>query len=580
MASCGRKEACGGVFSSGLGDSDWQVCELHKPVDRSANRRDINPLFRPMNPYSAANADFYELTMSVGFWLDYHESTYPKPMKKLVHDAYFRKFPAENPERGDIYGYMIQSGVGPLVDFLINAHFTDEDIDNLKNHPAFTSGFEAKRKLDILTALKSWRFTGDVEAIPEGMPVAPFIPLVRITGNPIDTHIAETMVLNCLNTGLAYSTKARRISYSAGNIPVMDFSFRRMMAGVGGTTEIVRALMIGGFVGTSHTQAGRLLGVPQMGTHAHSWVMFFGSDQKAFEIYGLYYPESYCALLDTYDTLGKGVEADIKTTKRMILKKIGNQSESDIEKILTRDAATWRRIIETNRDTLGNIVYYARNDSGDQEYFTREVWRKFEEAGIESVKKIIATNDLDEYTLHQIVNGDSKVHVAGVGTKAVSDIPSPGVVYKLSAVIEDGNVRSVVKSGNPIKSTIPYPNVPLVLYDLKNQINGYVVCLPEEVEQLRKNWMTEIIAPDNPYHREKVSFASFFPLLQQYVKGGRLVVPENTFTDTKFLMRDAAHAFGTLPDSHKRLLFPQRLKYGLTPALYELRERLVKESHK
>lgn len=546
-------------------------------------RGDINPLFRPANPYSATNADFYELTMGVGFkdleLVKYSGHQYYGG-RKLVHDAYFRKFPAENPERGDIYGYMIQSGVGPLVDFLINAHFTDEDIDNLKTHSAFTSGDEASLKLAVLGNLSHWRFTGDVEAIPEGMPVAPFIPLVRITGSPLDTHIAETMTLNCLNTGIAISTKARRIVHSAGNIPVMDFSFRRMMAGVGGTTEIVRALMIGGFVGTSHTQAGRLLGVPQMGTHAHSWVMFFGSDKEAFEIYGLYYPESYCALLDTYDTLGKGVEADIEITKRLVLKRIGDQPEHDIEAVLKRDAATWRRIIETNRNTIGNIVYYARNDSGDQEYYTREVWQRFEEAGIEAVKKIIATNDLDEYTLHQIVNGDSKVHVVGVGTKAVSDLPSPGVVYKLAAVIENGtSIRSVVKSGSPAKSTIPYPNIPLVLIGRDSKICGYVVCLPEEESALSGGGSVEVISPDNPYHREKIYFYSASRLLHKYVKNGKLTVSSKEFTDTKAITEQARQWFELLPNSHKRLLFPQRLKYGLTPALYELREDLIKKSH-
>lgn len=549
-------------------------------------RRDINPLFRQANPYSATNADFYELTMGVGFRLfEYLElwkkgAAYIGMNRKLIHDAYFRKFPAENPERGDIYGYLIQSGVGPLVDFLINAHFTDEDIDNLKSHPAFTSGPKAERKIEILEGLRDWRFTGDVEAIPEGMPVTPFIPLVRITGNHIDTHIAETMTLNCLNTGLAISTKARRIVHSAGNIPVMDFSFRRMMAGVGGTVEIVRALMIGGFVGTSHTQAGRLLGVPQMGTHAHSWIMFFGSDKQAFEIYGLYYPESYCALLDTYDTLGKGVTADIETTKRLILKRIGSQSEQYIEAALKKDAATWRRIIETNRDAIGNIVYYARNDSGDQEYYTREVWKKFEEAGIESVKKIIATNDLDEYTLHQIVNGDSKVHVVGVGTKAVSGLPSPGVVYKLAAVIEnETNIRSVVKSGSPAKSTIPYPNIPLALFGRDGKIGGYVVCLPEEENSLACGRSVEVISPDNPYHREKIPFYSTSRLLHEYVRNGKLTVSPKEFTDTKFITGQARQWFGLLPNPHKRLLFPQRMKYGLTPALYELRENLIKKSH-
>src|SRR3989344_2865415 len=102
-------------------------------VDWGANRRDIKPLFQRVNPYSATNTDFYELTMGVGFQLSDYARHFPYAAyeKRLVHDAYFRKFPAENPERGDIYGYMIQSGVGPLVDFLINAHFTEEDIENL-----------------------------------------------------------------------------------------------------------------------------------------------------------------------------------------------------------------------------------------------------------------------------------------------------------------------------------------------------------------------------------------------------------------------------------------------------------------
>lgn len=542
-----------------------------------SNTHQVSPIFPVINPYSGSNTDLYELTMGVAFrtldeMAEQKLSGVSIMQHLLVHDAFFRRFPVLDENHGDMWEYAIQSGVGPLVDFLLNAHFTDADIDHLKSLPAFSKGNpEAKDR--VLDSLKSWRFQGTVYAIPEGMVVAPCMPLVRVVANPFDAHLAETMIMECLNTGIAFSTKARRIVDHAKGRKVMDMSFRRMMMGVGGTIEAVRALMLGGFSGTSHVQAARILGVPAIGTHAHSWVMFFGSDERAFELYGALYPENHCSLVDTFDTLGKGVPAHIMVVKQMILRKL--DLENSTVEAMRWSAKEWRQFIKANRDKLGNTVYFARNDSGDQEYFTNKMMKAFRGAGVESVSQIIVTNDLDEHIIAQLLRNGAKAHVFGVGTKAVSGLASLGIVYKLAALIlPDGTIEPRVKSGNAAKGTIPYPSVPLVLYAKKgNMIAGFVNCLPEEEEKIKS---TRRITVLHPYKQEEtvIGFDRAERMLRPVIEDGKLVVSPTIFTDTAEVKAQADRFFAMLPVPHRRLIYPQRLKWGLSPGLHARRKEL------
>src|SRR5207253_1910216 len=81
-----------------------------------------------------------------------------------------------------------------------------------------------------------------------------------------------------------FATKAARVCLAAQGEPVIEFGLRRAQ-GIDGAVSAARAAYIGGCAATSDVLAGKLLGIPVRGTHAHSWVMLFDSEREAFAAY-------------------------------------------------------------------------------------------------------------------------------------------------------------------------------------------------------------------------------------------------------------------------------------------------------
>ena len=71
-----------------------------------------------------------------------------------------------------------------------------------------------------------------------------------------------------------------------------------------------RAAAIAGFAGTSNVEAARRLGVPAVGTMAHSYVEAFPTEREAFVAMATDFPDRTAFLVDTYDTIA-GVETAI-----------------------------------------------------------------------------------------------------------------------------------------------------------------------------------------------------------------------------------------------------------------------------
>ena len=95
----------------------------------------------------------------------------------------------------------------------------------------------------------------------------------------------------------------------------LEFGLRRAH-GINGALTASRAAYIGGCAGTSNVLAGKLYGIPVLGTHAHSWVMSFENELEAFHAYADALPNNAVFLVDTYDTLG-GVRRAIEAGKRL-----------------------------------------------------------------------------------------------------------------------------------------------------------------------------------------------------------------------------------------------------------------------
>lgn len=315
-----------------------------------------------------------------------------RPLREASFSVTFR----ENPFEG---GYTVAAGIGPALDFLEKFKFTKKDIAYLRSLKA-ADGTLLFRE-DFFEHLLAMKFTCDVEAVKEGEIVFPNEPIISITG-PIDQcQLVETALLNIINFSSLIATKASRCCYAADGGEILEFGLRRAQGPDGGVTAS-RASYIGGCVATSNVLAGQVFGIPVAGTHAHSWIMAFDSEEEAFEVYAETSPNNVILLVDTYDTL-EGVKKAIA--------------------------------VGLDMKSKGQNFLGIRLDSGDLAWLSKKAREMLDDAGLTEAK-IVASNALDEHTILSLIQQGAMIDVWGVGTKlaTAADHSALSGVYKLSAV--------------------------------------------------------------------------------------------------------------------------------------------------
>ena len=222
--------------------------------------------------------DLYQLTMMYGY--------YKHGMRDNV--AVFDMFYRSSGENA--LSYAIMAGLEQLMDYVENLRFEEEDISYLRSLSLFDE--------DFFAALRTLRFTGDIQAVPEGSVVFPGEPLIRVTAPIMEAQLIETALLNIINHQTLIATKANRVALAAEDDVVMEFGLRRAQ-GPDAALYGARAAVIGGCHSTSNVIAGEMFGVPISGTHAHSWVMSFPDELSAFRAYAQCFPDSCLLLVDT-----------------------------------------------------------------------------------------------------------------------------------------------------------------------------------------------------------------------------------------------------------------------------------------
>ena len=349
--------------------------------------------------------DLYQLTMACGYWKGGHAE-----QEAVFHLTYRR------PPFGGAYA--IAAGIAPALDYLTSLSFTESDVAYLATLTDAT-----KRPLfpaEFLQYLRAMKLSLTVDAVPEGALVFPHEPIVRVRGPILQAQIVETALLDIVNFQTLIATKASRVVSAARGAPVVEFGLRRSQ-GIDGGLSASRASYIGGCSGTSNVLAGKTFGIPAVGTHAHSWVMFHQDELHSFRAYADALPGNCTFLVDTYDTL-EGVAHAIEVGKELRAK--------------------------------GYPLLGVRLDSGDLAHLSIEARRMLDEAGFPDAK-VVASNDLDEHVIGSLLEQGAKIDVYGVGTRLVTayDQPALGGVYKLGATRQaDGRWHEVIKlSEQPIK---------------------------------------------------------------------------------------------------------------------------------
>lgn len=334
----------------------------------------VESLF-PTDHSLGLTTDLYQLTMAAGY---FHGGLHER---SACFEAFVRRLPENR-------NYLLLAGLEQIVHYLTRLRFTEEQTAWLASLPVFE-----RVSSDFFDYLRDLRFTADAWAMPEGTVFYPNEPVLRIQGDLIQAQLVETYVLTCLNMQTLVASKAARVTRAAQGRPVADFGMRRAHGPMAGLLA-ARGAVIGGCTGTSNVEAARRLGVRPVGTQAHSWVMSFEQEEEAFRRYAeVFGPHTVC-LVDTYDTL------------------------SGVRKALAVE------------DDLRAV----RLDSGDLLTLSTRVREILDDAG-RTDTKILASGDLNEYRIDELLRAGAPIDLFGVGTEMVTSLDAPALsfVYKLVA---------------------------------------------------------------------------------------------------------------------------------------------------
>lgn len=467
--------------------------------------------------------DLYQLTMAYGYWKT------GRAQQEAVFHLYFR----QHPFRG---GYTLAAGLANALDWLEGLSFSREDREYLASlvaangQPLFEPGF-----LDFLAGMQ---LSCDIDAVPEGTVVFPNQPLLRVKGPLLQGQLLETALLNVINFQSLVATKAARMCHAAQGDPVLEFGLRRAQ-GVDGGLAASRAAYIGGVAATSNVLAGKMYGIPVRGTHAHSWVMSFESEQAAFEAYAETLPHNAVFLVDTYDTL-EGVR---------------------------RACEMGHRLRERGAKLLG-----VRLDSGDLSYLSVAARHILDEAGF-SDAVIVASNDLNEHLIRSLKLQGAKINVWGVGTQLATayDQPALGGVYKLSALRGmEGEWRPKIKlSENAGKITTPG-----ILQVRRYIHNGMAVAdALFDVSRGISEGEVVVVDPVEFTHQKRISAgAEYVDLLVPVFRSGQRVYEPPALES----VRDhAQRQLALFHEGVKRFEHPHAYPAGLEQRLYEFKLRMI-----
>lgn len=467
--------------------------------------------------------DFYEITMTNGFLEN------GKADEIVYFDMFFRRIP-------DNAGFAIMAGLEQLVEYIRNLSFSKSDIEYLRSKNMFS--------MEFLKYLENFRFECDIWAIPEGTPIFPNEPIVKVKGPAIQAQFIETMVLLTINHQSLIATKANRIVTAAEGRPVMEFGSRRAQ-GYDGAVYGARAAYIGGCAGTACTIAERDFGVKALGTMAHSWVQLYDNELEAFRAYAKAYPDSCTFLVDTYNVLKSGVPNAITVFKE--LEKSGHKGVG------------------------------VRIDSGDIAYLSKKARKMFDDAGLDYIK-IVASNSLDEYIIRDLLIQGAEIDSFGIGERLITSKSDPvfGGVYKLAAVERDGKIIPKIKiSENAIKITNPGNKELWRLFDNKtgNAIADVITVAGEVIDDSKPY---VIFNPEQTYKKKKVTDFTAKKMLVKVVENGKIVYGLPKIEDIREYTKQQ---LATIWDEVKRFENPHEYYVDLSKQLWDLKQKLLDDNY-
>lgn len=464
--------------------------------------------------------DFYEMTMANGYFMDENLDK----ESKVAFDVFYRR----NPDKG---GYAVFAGLEQIIQYILNLHFEEKDIEYFRSLGMFNETF--------LEYLKNFRFRGDVFAFPEGTIMYPNEPIITVVAPLIDAQLIETEILLQVNHQSLIATKARRIVNAAQGRVVSDFGARRAHNNDSAVYG-ARAAYIGGVNSTATVAAGQKFGIPINGTMAHSYIMYYKDEFEAFKHYALTYPDNACFLVDTYDVLNSGIPNVIRVQREVLT-------------------------------PIGRRVKAVRLDSGDLAYLSKEVRRMLDDEGMEDCK-IVASNSLDEFTIKSLINQGAEIDIFGVGERMITAKSEPvfGAVYKIAAVEKDGVFEPRIKiSENVEKITNPGLKEVYRVYEA-GLVKADIIADPsEKLSEVEQRYVN----PKFPWKDTYFKGCTFRRLQTQYISQGQLIKKLPTLKEIRDYVKYQLD--NEIREEEQRFENPDEHAVHFTPKMHQIKGDLL-----
>ncbi len=392
---------------------------------------------------------------------------------RVTYDMFFRELP-------DSGGFAVMAGLQQLIEKLSNISFSEEELENLKN-----IGFSEV----LVEYLRTFKFTCDVYAMPEGTPVFPNEPIVKVQGPALQAQLIETLLLNTINHQTLIATKANRVVRAASGRKVFESGARRAH-GFDAAVDGARASYVGGVNATTLYPASQKYRIPLVTMMGHGWVQLFDNELEAFKVYLEEHGEEGALLVDTYDTLDSGVKNAIEAFNSVLVPK--------------------------GLRPAGIII-----DSGDMTYLSKRARRLLDESGFPDCD-IFASNSLDETLIKDMLNQGAKIDGFIVGEKLLTSASSPVLdgVYKLCETEKDGvKTPAIMVSNNINKITTPCSKRVWRLFDMESG-KAIADVLTLESESISDEKTYSLFDPDFTWKRKTVdNFVAREMLVKVFEKG-------------------------------------------------------------
>lgn len=421
-----------------------------------------------------------------------------------TYDLYVRDLP-------ECRNYLVFAGLNSIVNYLLNFKFTDEQIEFMKKSYNFSP--------KVINYYKNFRFSGDVEAMPEGSISFANEPVIRITAPIIEAQMIERYLINTVMVNTVLASKLSRFVHAAGGKKT-GINFTRSQGVQAALIGLRAAKMVGVEVAALPYASLKYGFRPENGSVTHAFVTSFSSEEEALRTYCQYCNNKGMWLSDSYN--------------------------------ITRGIKTFARVVSELKKQNKPYPPILNIDSGNLTKESKFVRRVLDSSGLQDIQILLMAN-LNEYKVDKMQKEKAKADIYSGGTELMTspDAPKLEVVYKMAQLTKG-------------KKNIPTMKLSVNKLSLPGKKQVYRI-----IED--RKYQYDVIGLEN----EKIDNCE--KLLKPIIRKGKLITKMPNLEDiNKHYLSGIKKFDKSLLEINKKITYPVKISNTLRKLAEDTKEKIEK----